>query len=234
MHADFAVAKVGKYATRESGDTVEMVERPHGGLSFVVADGQRSGKSAKTISNIAVRKAISLLAEGARDGVAARAAHDYLFAMRGGKVRADLQLLSLDLDTRTIVVTRNADGGALLMEGTSLRWLEGEALPIGLYRNTRPLIHEIPLSPDIGVLLFSDGIRHAGARGAAPLDIAAVVQPLLMSAEVSAQLLADTLLDRAIAADKGFPQDDLTVVALRVRSQSLGDVRRLSVTFPIA
>src|ERR687893_1204726 len=100
MHAEFAVAKVGKYATRESGDTVEMVERPHGGLSFVMADGQRSGKSAKVISNIAARKAISLLSEGTRDGVAARAAHDYLFSMRGGKVRADLQLLSLDLDTR--------------------------------------------------------------------------------------------------------------------------------------
>jgi hypothetical protein len=49
MEFQVAVAKVGKYASSESGDTLEMIERPGGGLSFVLADGQRSGKSAKAI-----------------------------------------------------------------------------------------------------------------------------------------------------------------------------------------
>src|SRR5687767_10983855 len=120
MYAEFAVAKIGKYATSESGDTVEMVERPHGGMSFVVADGQRSGRSAKAISNIVTRKVIALLGEGARDGVAARAAHDYLFAMRGGKVRADLQILSVDLDTRTLVISRNTDCAALYIRDNTI------------------------------------------------------------------------------------------------------------------
>ncbi len=61
-----AVSKVRKYATSESGDTVEIVERPNGGLSVVLADGQSSGKGAKAISNLVVRKVISLLAEGVR------------------------------------------------------------------------------------------------------------------------------------------------------------------------
>jgi hypothetical protein len=66
VEVQVAVAKVAKYATSESGDTVEMTERPHGGLSFVMVDGQRSGRSAKAISNLVARKAISLLAEGVR------------------------------------------------------------------------------------------------------------------------------------------------------------------------
>ena len=41
MEVQVAVAKIGKYATAESGDTVEVVERPQGGISAVVADGQR-------------------------------------------------------------------------------------------------------------------------------------------------------------------------------------------------
>ncbi len=45
MNVQFAVAKVSKYASRESGDTLEMAERQHGGISLVLADGQRSGKS---------------------------------------------------------------------------------------------------------------------------------------------------------------------------------------------
>ena len=70
MEVQFAVAKVTKWATSESGDTLEMVERPHGGISMILVDGQRSGKSAKAISNIVARKAVQLLSEGVRDGAA--------------------------------------------------------------------------------------------------------------------------------------------------------------------
>lgn len=234
MYADFAVAKISKYATRESGDTVEMVERPHGGISFVMADGQRSGKSAKVISNIATRKVIALLGEGARDGVAVRAAHDYLFAMRGGRVRADLQLLSLDLESRTIVVTRNTDCGALLIEERTVRWLDEPAQPIGLYRNTRPVIHEIPLRANSGLIIFSDGIRHAGSRSESSFDVAAVIEPLLFQEPIEARSLADTLLERAIEADRRFPQDDLTVVALYMHPEARDEVRRMSLRLPIA
>ena len=107
MEVQFAVAKIGKYATSESGDTLEMIERPHGGLSFVLVDGQRSGKSAKAISNLVARKAIQLLSEGVRDGAAARAAHDYLYTYRGGKVSATLNMLSVDMETKTFVISRN-------------------------------------------------------------------------------------------------------------------------------
>jgi hypothetical protein len=78
MQIQVAVAKIEKYASSESGDTLEMVERPHGGLSLVLVDGQRSGKGAKAISNLVAAKTIALLADGVRDGAAARAAHDYL------------------------------------------------------------------------------------------------------------------------------------------------------------
>jgi len=237
MHLQAAVAKIGKYATRESGDTVEMIERPHGGFSLVLADGQRSGRGAKVISNLVARKVVSLLAEGARDGVAARAAHDYLFAERGGRVRADLQLLSVDLDSRTVVVTRNTDCGALVIEEGVTRWLDRPSQPIGLYRNTRPVIDELPLRPGLGIIIFSDGVRHAGQRTNRPINIATIVETALYSQSdvaVTAQVLADNLLAAAVQADNGFPQDDISVVALLVSPQPLSDqVRRLNVLFPL-
>jgi hypothetical protein len=110
----FAVAKVGKYATSESGDTLEMIERPHGGISLVLVDGQRSGKSAKNISNVVARKAIQLLAEGVRDGAAARAAHDYLYTYRKGKVSATLNIVSVDTDSKTIVISRNNESPVIV------------------------------------------------------------------------------------------------------------------------
>lgn len=232
MYAEFAVAKIGKYATSESGDTVEMVERPHGGMSFVMSDGQRSGRSAKAISNIVTRKVIALLGEGARDGVAARAAHDYLYAMRGGKVRADLQILSVDMDSRTVVISRNTDCAALYIEGKTIRYLDEPAQPIGVYKTTRPVIHELSLSPSTGVVLFSDGIRHAGSRTNKQFEVASVLEPLLNEA-VSAQGLADHLLATAHAADNGFALDDLTVLTLYIHPAPPDDIRRLRVVMPL-
>lgn len=233
MFADLAVAKVGKYATRESGDTVEVVERPHGGLTLVMADGQRSGKSAKAISNIATRKALSLLSEGARDGVVARATHDYLFAMRGGKVRADLQLLSLDLESRTLVISRNTDCYALLFRDRRLERLDRPGQPIGLYRNTRPVIDEIPLEPGLGALIFTDGIRHAGARSDRAFEVDTLLEPMLRDGLPGAAELADAVLQRAIEADQGFPKDDLSVAALLLHAEAPEKVRRMTISFPI-
>src|SRR5215218_3020291 len=107
MEVQIAVAKINKYAVSESGDTLEVIERPNGGLSVVLADGQSSGRGAKAISQLVVRKVIGLLAEGVRDGAAARAASDALFTERGGKVSATLNIFSVDLQTNTLVITRN-------------------------------------------------------------------------------------------------------------------------------
>ena len=103
MHLSVAVSKVNKWASRESGDTLEMIERPHGGVSFVLADGQSSGIAAKAISIRVVRKVISELSDGVRDGAAARAANDMLFALRRGKVSATLSILSVELDSQSLL-----------------------------------------------------------------------------------------------------------------------------------
>src|SRR6184192_2803802 len=87
LDVQIAVAKTNKYATRESGDTVEVVERPHGGFSVVLADGQGSGRAAKTLSHLVTTKAVSMIKDGARDGVVARSVHDYLFAYRSEERR---------------------------------------------------------------------------------------------------------------------------------------------------
>src|SRR4030042_3200651 len=116
MEIRLAVAKINKYATSDSGDSVEVVERPNGGISVGMADGQSSGKGAKQISFLVVRKLISLLSEGVRDGAAARAASDYLFTERKGKVSATLNIVSIDMQTATMVITRNNPMPVLVME----------------------------------------------------------------------------------------------------------------------
>jgi serine phosphatase RsbU (regulator of sigma subunit) len=216
MEIQIAVAKIAKYAVSESGDTVEVVERPHGGVSVVLVDGQRSGRSAKMISNLVARKAISLLAEGVRDGAAARAAHDYLRTHRGGKVSAEMIILSADMDTGTVVISRNTQTPVFVLEEDDWRALDDDAEAIGIHKRTRPAILERPLRPGLSVVAFSDGVWTAGQRAGQRLDVLALLRSFPRT--LGARAYADELLAHALQREQGRPGDDLTVVALHVRA----------------
>jgi serine phosphatase RsbU (regulator of sigma subunit) len=201
----------------------------------VLVDGQRSGKAAKAISNIVARKAVALLAEGVRDGAVARAAHDYLSAMRGGKVSATLNILSLDLVTETIVISRNSHCPTIVASGPELLVLEEPSQPVGIHNWTKPLITELPLVVGVSIVLYTDGLMHAGRRYGQRLDVVGTVEALLGHEKDKASALADTLLARAVAADQGRPSDDVSVVVVRVLPATPGGdaVRRLRVEFPV-
>lgn len=235
MEVQFAVAKVSKYAVSESGDSLEMIERPHGGISLVLVDGQRSGKSAKAISNVVARKAIQLLSEGVRDGAAARAAHDYLYTYRGGKVTATLNIVSVDTESKTLVISRN-NPAPVIVHTTSdgLYRLDEPSQVVGVYRNTKPLITEIPLSPWTMVVVFTDGLMHAGSRsGQNRLDPLAIVQALIASGTWKPQEVVDTLLRHAVELDSGRPQDDISILAVTVLQRQGDDARRLGGRVPL-
>jgi len=234
IEAQLAVAKINKYATEESGDTVEVVERPRGGVSLVMADGQRSGRSAKAISNIVVRKAITLLAEGVRDGAVARATHDYLHLERSGKVSAELTIISVDLVTNTLVISRNARCPVLLRRQGELSWLDETTNAVGIYRHTKPSITELPLEASMSVLAFTDGVWAAGVRTGQRLDLPQLLATVDPYGERDAQTIADAILAETLRLDENRPHDDATILVVKLLAQQQQDaVRRLFMRFPI-
>ena len=231
FEVQFGMAKIRKYAVSASGDTFEMVERPHGGVSFVLVDGQRSGKSAKAVSNLVARKAIQLLGEGVRDGAAARAAHDYLYTYRGGQVTATLNITSIDRESRTFVISRNNPAPVVLYtpEG-GLVELDEPSRSVGTGRRVKPIITELPIEAGCMLIVFTDGLRHAGTlSGKERYDYLTAVQGLIDTGVKNPQAIADALLAGAVAHDDGRPRDDvsiLVIIALPNEPESL--VRRLS------
>jgi Stage II sporulation protein E (SpoIIE) len=251
LQIEIAVAKVPKYAVLESGDSVEVVERPRGGISVIIADGQRSGRSAKAISNMAVRKAVGLVAEGVRDGAVARAAHDYLRTQRGGQVSAELTIISVDLETRTLVVSRNSrcpvllSGGTVAESGVSgndtadggiWRVLSDSSEPVGVQARARPIIVELPLSPGQTVIAFTDGLMHAGSRWGRSLDPIQIVSGIGCPSNCPASEVAEELLRAALVLDESRPADDVAVVVVQivdVADTGGPDIRRMNVSFPV-
>ncbi len=235
MEIEVAVAKVGKWATSQSGDTLEMIERPQGGFSFVLVDGQRSGKPAKAISNLVARKAISELAEGVRDGAAARAAHDYLYTSRGGKVSATLNILSVDLVTETLVLSRNSHCPIIVViPEKGMRLLDEPVDPIGTRHRNKPSITELPLRAGMLTVVYTDGLERAGARSSRVFDVPKAVQEIVAGGDTTAEHVADSLLERVLALEDGRPRDDISVLVLHVtKHQVENEVRHLFLRVPL-
>jgi len=233
MEVQIAVAKINKYAVSESGDTLEVIERPNGGLSVVLADGQSSGRGAKAISQLVVRKVIGLLAEGVRDGAAARAASDALFTEKQGRVISTLNIASLDLSSGTIVLTRNNPAPVFICRGEKMDIIEEESIPLGVSRHVRPLITEIAIEPGLIIVIFTDGLVHAGKRRGHPMEVGTVIRSVLDDQEPSPQMLADSLLAQAVTLDENRPADDISVLVLKVIARVGDNVRRMSVRLPI-
>lgn len=233
MEVQIAVAKVNKYASSESGDTLEIVERPNGGLSVVLADGQTSGRGAKAVSQMVVRKVIGLLAEGVRDGAAARAASDALYTEKQGKVISTLNIASVDLHSRTIVLTRNNPAPICVCLNERVDMIAEESIPLGTSRNVRPFITEVGIQPGLIVVIYTDGLTHAGERRGNPMNVSEMIRSILEDQDPSPQTLADSLLAHAINLDENRPADDVSVLVLKVTSRIGDSVRRMTVRLPI-
>ncbi len=222
------VSKVPKWGVSESGDTLEVVERPHGGFSVVLVDGQGSGRAAKTLSNLVAGKAITMLKEGAREDAVAMAANDYLYAYRHGQVLCTLNIATLDVPARAIVLARNNPAPVAVMCRGELRLLDKDSPPIGMQSHVVPVMTRIPIEPETYVVVVSDGVSNAG-RGRFPLaDVARA------SLGPDVYKVANAILMAAIEADGGRAHDDMTVMVMGVvMANGAGGPRRLFMAIPL-
>lgn len=233
MEIRIGIAKANKYAMAECGDSIEVAERPRGGISAILADGQGSGKAAKMTSSLVVNRAAALIAEGARDGAVARAVHDYLYAMRDGKVSSTLTILSADFDTQTLLFSRNANCPVLVKNEYGIDVYDEEVHPIGVHKHMKPLMNQIALEVGTILVSYSDGIQAAGRKRGNTMEAARLLRLLADSGPDDVDFIAESILEYALDLDNYRPGDDMTVVVMGVSAKdSSHRIQRLSVSFP--
>lgn len=230
---EIGVSKVNKYASRDSGDTVEIIERPSGGLSVVIADAQGTGAAAKTLSNLVTSKAIALIKEGARDTAVHQAVNDHLYHYRGGRVSCTLTTISVDLNRQACLVTRNSSSPVFLYRAGRLEISDVSSMPLGYRADSHPVEVSVGLQPDTMVVAATDGVLRAGERSGAVFEIQEYIE-INASGERTPEELADQLLAKAIEHDSQRPADDMTVVVAGiVRQAETSERRTMSVAIPI-
>ena len=235
MKIKVGMAKINKYAMQHCGDSFDIIERPYGGLSAVIADGQGNGLAAHHTSSWVVSKAASLIADGARDGAVARAVHDYLYAMKDKKVSCTLTLLSADLESETVVISRNSNCPTIVKTDEYLTIYDDEVSPIGVNRHMKPRVYELPFAPGMIVVSFTDGIAHAGKKyDGASMDMKKILAIIEDNAPEDCDFIAKSILEYALSLDREKAGDDMTVVAMGI-AEAASDapkIEQLSASYP--
>lgn len=233
MEIKIAIAKIDKEGTGISGDTVEVTERPNGGISIVLADGSKNGRSSKAISTLVTHRVLDHISAGVRDGASIRAAAKSIFEEYKGSVQANLCVTSVDLQTNTVIVSRNHSMPVFLISEDTVDCLSSESERFGSQADANPTIIELPIQTEMALVLFSDGIFMAGQQSQQTMDICTTIAAFIEEQEPTAQEIADFLLNRAIRLDGGQPKDDMSVIVLLVSSRPTDTIRRMNISIPL-
>lgn len=236
MEVKIGLAKTTKYAMSHCGDSCDIAERPHGGISAIIADGQGNGLAAHHTSSWVVNKAVSLIADGARDGAVARAVHDYLYAMKDRKVSCTLTMVSADFESETMVISRNSNCPVIVKTEEYETVYDEDVNPIGVHRHMKPLIYELPFSPGMLVVSYTDGISHAGKkRLGKDADFEKILAIVRDNRAEDAAFIAKSIMEYALSLDSEQASDDMTVVVMGLveKADPSPKVEQIEVTYPV-
>ena len=107
--------------------------------------------------------------------------------------------------------------------------------PIGVNRHMKPLMYELPLTPGLLVVSYTDGIAHAGRkRTGHEADFEKIMDIIRDNPPEDAAYIAKAIMDYALELDDEKATDDMTVVVLGVTSGSPAEpkIEQIEVTYP--
>lgn len=88
-----------------------------------------------------------------------------------------------------------------------------------------PVITELSIESDLTIIIFTDGISHAGKRRGQPMNAGETIRSI-MEDQPHATAACNSLLAHAISLDDNRPADDISVLVLKVSSHTGDNVRR--------
>ncbi len=232
MELQAAISKTARYSSTAQGDNVEIIERPHGGISIIMAEGKLNGCRSRIVAMKAVHSILSLIASGMHDGAASRLVLSDIFEDYQGKAQVSLHIISCDLESQSIVITKNNTTPVVTVFEDAAEYLRFDGR-VQTEQALSPSVFQFEIEEGRDFILVSDGVLQAGTQYEQPLDLRVLVESLFEDEEPTVQEVADAILNQAISQDVGRPQDDMTVTVLRISASSSTNIRREYVHFPI-
>lgn len=207
--AVFGVAGKTKDDSPVSGDTHSLIRLGEDKFMIAISDGMGSGEAAKSVSDSAISLIESFYKAGLESGLILDTVNKLLSINSEDTFSAiDICVVNLKDGSADFIKIGAPYGFVIKADGVKI--VEGNSLPLGILEDIKPQITRDCLASGDMLLICSDGITGAFGSSA---DFAEFLQ---MRTAKNPQTLADEVLAEAVKLSKSGPDDDMTVVTLRI------------------
>lgn len=176
---------------------------------FAVCDGMGSGNQAKSTCETSM----SLIENFYKAGFSSElvlSSVNKLLAMQKTDVFSALDVCVLDLKNGLGDFIKMGSPSGFIISSQECKIVSAGALPLGIVDVAQPVTQKLVISDGDTILLFTDGVADSFS------DDQKISDFLKDNYSTNPQVIADRLLDQALANNNGRALDDMTILAVKV------------------
>lgn len=205
----FALSSATKTGSPASGDSHSVMRLNGDKFMFAVCDGMGSGNQAKSTCETSM----SLIENFYKAGFSSElvlSSVNKLLAMQKTDVFSALDVCVLDLKNGLGDFIKMGSPSGFIISSQECKIVSAGALPLGIVDVAQPVTQKLVISDGDTILLFTDGVADSFS------DDQKISDFLKDNYSTNPQVIADRLLDQALANNNGRALDDMTILAVKV------------------
>ncbi len=207
--AAFGLAVKTKEGSKTSGDTHALTKIDEGKFLLALSDGMGSGTRAKNTSSTAISLIESFYKAGLESNLILGMVNKILTLNTDDNFSA-MDILTVNLFDLKADFIKIGAPYSFIMTDSSIKIIEGSSLPLGILDDLAPTGCSTSLRDGETIIMITDGVSDAFSSST---DLVEYIRNL---DNKNPQLIADSILNRALLLQNGTSQDDMTVLAVRI------------------
>ncbi len=207
--AAFGLATAVKNGSTKSGDTHALTKIDEGKFLIALSDGMGSGKIANETSSTAISLIESFYKAGLESNLILNMVNKVL-ALNIDDNFSAMDILTVNLFSLSADFIKIGAPYSFILSESSIKIIEGNSLPLGILDDLTPTGCAYKLSEGEVVIMITDGISDAFSSSTDLVDFIRTLD------NKNPQLIADSILKKALDLENGINKDDMTVLAVRI------------------
>ncbi len=209
LDAAFGIANKTKDGSSTSGDTHSLTKIDEGKFLIALSDGMGSGLRAENTSSTAISLIESFYKAGLQSKLILSMVNKVL-ALNTDDNFSAMDILTVNLFDLNADFIKIGAPFSFILSDDNIKIIEGSSLPLGILDDLTPTGTTTTLNEGDTVIMVTDGISDAFGSSTDLIDFLRTLE------NRNPQEIADSILNKALNIEKGYANDDMSVLAVRI------------------
>lgn len=207
--AMFGVSQKTKGGSTASGDNYSILKIDGDRVLFAISDGMGSGEKAENFSDLSLALVEDFYRAGFDNEIIISSVNK-LLTLHKDDIFSAIDVGVLDLKSGICDIIKMASPPTFIMSAENVKTLNSSSLPLGAVDDAKGAVQKEVISNEDVIVLCSDGVFDSFK------DDELFKEEVLKIKTKNPQELADQILETALAKNKGYAIDDMTVLVLKI------------------